>query len=337
MELQNKGSVTEKPVIAEQLPILPFTYQRTSDPKLAAYKEERVSRIVFGGKKNKPKTDEELAEVVKRKRESKDWFLSEYWRKKGVPQEQIEFQVGEKPISVYNYSQEQPFTDEHMARMQKALGELSSRFPQVTDKIRWILIDDIAQASGFGDPEKYPLNGEAMSQWQAFKFLPRGMELIPHRVAETTNFEGTFVHEVLHLVDSDFVNEWLDKFKWEWCIDYPDEWETRPTPDGTDKKFFNKESGEVSPSGQFSLQPAKCVSYYATQNVDEDICDSAVAYVYNPELLKSVSEDKYNILEKHDRRNPTLKISAKRIPKDELKLPEIKPETIYYYVEEPEP
>lgn len=89
-------------------------------------------------------------------------------------------------------------TDEHVARMQKALGELASRFPQVVDKIRWIVIDDIAHASGFGDPESYPLNGDAMPQWHAFRYLPRGMELTPHRVETTSNFEGTFVHEMTH-------------------------------------------------------------------------------------------------------------------------------------------
>lgn len=330
------SDTAEQAIPKAELPPLPFTYERTFDPKQAAYQEWRISRISFAGKKNEPKTDDQIVEAVKRQREGTDWFLSEYWRKKGLPQEQLEFLVGEQPITIYNYSQEKPFTDEHVVRMQKALGELASRFPQVVDKIRWILIDDIAHASGFGDPENYPLNGDAMSQWHAFRYLPRGMELIPHRVQATSNFEGTFIHEMTHLIDRDFEDEWGEKFKWNYCIDSPDEWETRPTPDGKDKKFFNKQTGEMSPQGQFSLQPDQSVTHYARQNMGEDICDSMVAYVYDPDLLKTVSLDKYDILARHDAKKPHPEVTIKRVPKEEIKLPEIKPETIHYYIEEPE-
>lgn len=318
----------------EPLPPLPFTYTRTFDPEQATYKQQRVSKIVFAGKNNEPKTDTQILEAVKRQREGTDWFLSEYWRKKGVPQEQVEFQVNEKPISLYNYNQEHSFSDEHIARMQKALGELTSRFPQVVDKIRWILIDDNAPASAFGDPERFPLNGDAMLQWHAFRFFPRGLEFVPHRVEGVSNFEGTFIHEMTHLIDRDFTDEWVDKFKWEWCSDYPDDWEMRSTPDGTDKKFFNKQTGEMSLQGEFPLQPDQCVTAYSRQNQREDICDSMVAYVYNPDLLKSVSKDKYEILQRHDKKSSLQEVQAKRLAKEEIKLPEVNPETVYYYIEE---
>lgn len=92
----------------------------------------------------------------------------------------------------------------------------------------------------------------------------------------------------------------------------------------------------MSPQGQFSLQPDQCVTHYARQNMGEDICDSMVAYIYDPDLLRTVSSDKFDILAGHDAKKAHSKVATKRVSKEEIKLPEIKPETIHYYIEEPE-
>ena len=318
----------------EQIPPLPYTYVRTEDPNQAQFTEVRVIPSDVG-KKKELKTDTQVIESVKSKKESKEWYFYEYWRKKGVPKEQLELQVGEKQITIYNFSQEKPFTEEHIDRAQRVFEELASRFPQLVDQIRWVLIDDIAHASAFGDPEKYPFNGDAMREWHAFRLLPRGMKLTPHRVQATSNFEGTFAHELTHLIDSDFEHEWGGKFKWAYCIDYPDDWERKPPPDGLDQRFFNKQTGEMYPQGQFPLQPDQCITYYAKLSMEEDICESMVAYIYDPELLKKVSPDKFDILSKHDVKQPKPQVSIKRIPREEIRLPEVKPETVYYYIKEP--
>src|SRR3989338_4674056 len=98
----------------EALPPLPFTYQRTTNSDEAQYSEWRVSPVTIGGKKNEPYTDEEIIKTVKTDRESKDWFTYEHWRNKGMPAEQIEFAVNGKQVTVYNWNQEKPFTDEHI-------------------------------------------------------------------------------------------------------------------------------------------------------------------------------------------------------------------------------
>lgn len=67
----------------------------------------------------------------------------------------------------------------------------------------------------------------------------------------------------------------------------------------------------------------------------EDICESMVAYLFDPDLLKRVSPDKFEILEAHDKGGSRPEASVYRVPKEEVKLPEIKPETVYYYVKEP--
>jgi len=323
-------------ITKEPLHSLPFVYERTTDPADAQYQEWRVSPVVFEGQANEPIPDEEIVDSVRKQHESKQWYTQEYWRKKGIPSEQIEFSIDGRQITVYNFNKDKPFTDEHVDRAEKAFQQMASKFPKILDEIRWVLIDDVQPPSLLADDKLYPTNGTAMREHRAFRFMPRGMELIPHRVSAASNFEGTFVHESGHLIQGEFEGEWRKKYKWDYCYDHEDEWEVRKAPNG-ENRFFNKETGEMAPQGQFPLQPEQCITTYAKQNMGEDICDSLVAYVYDPELLERVSPDKFGILQKHDIKQKEPPVSATRVSKEEIKLPEIKPETVGYYVKEPEP
>lgn len=325
------------PVTIEQeaLSPLPFTYQRTEDPNATEYKQWRVSPVRFGGKDNEPYTAEQIIEMVRQQKEAEQWYTLEHWRKKGVSQEQIEFTINGQQVSVYNFSEEKPITDEHLQRAQSVFQEMASRFPQAMRQIRWIMIENEQLPSAFGDPEKYPTNGMAYKNWNAFQFFPRGTELFPYRLPAVSNFEGVFSHELTHLIQSEFEAEWAEKFNWAYCWDYEDEWEVRSTPDGTMKRWFNKATGEMSPQGQFSLQPDHCVTYYARQKMSEDICESMVAYIYDPEFLKTVAPEKYEILSRHDAKLEKPEVSSRRVPKDEIALPTIKPETVLYHIQEP--
>ncbi len=87
--------------------------------------------------------------------------------------------------------------------------------------------------------------------------------------------------------------------------------------------------------GEYPLQPEECVTEYATHNIDDDVCESVVAYLFDPELLKRVSPTKYSIIESLDQGGLPSEVTATRVPKDQIKLPEIKPEVILYYIVEP--
>lgn len=315
---------------------LPFSYQRVQNQEESQYREWRVSPVIFEGKENSPKTDAEIIESVKKEHESKQWYTAEYWRKKGAPAEQIEFTIDGRRITVYNFNAEKPFSDDHVVKAEKVFQELTIRFPDVLDKIRWVLVDDVRQPSLLADDELYPTNGTAMREYRAFRFMPRGMETIPHRIQTTSNFEGTFVHELGHLIQGKFEDEWREKFQWVYCWDNEEEWEVRKAPNG-ENRWFNKKTGKMSPQGQYPLQPDQCITHYARQNIGEDICDSLVAYIYDPDKLKEITPEKYAILKSHD---ASLKdrpdVSTQRIPKTEIKLPEVKPETIRFYIQETE-
>lgn len=252
----------EDPTFAEALPLLPIKYEMTDSPEVAKYTEWRVSPVIFEGMRNEPHTDDEMLESVKKQHEAKEWYTSEYWRKKGLPYEQVEFVVDGRRITIYNYNQEKPFTEEHLAQATEVIRQFASRFPQILDQIRWILIDDHQVPTMLGDPEKYPTNGYAMKELQAFRFFPRGMEMFPYRLEAVTNFEGVFAHELTHLIQNDLEPDWGTKFKWEHAYDHEDEWEIRETPTG-ETRWFNKDTDEMAPQGQFPLQPDQCVTYYA--------------------------------------------------------------------------
>ena len=67
----------------------------------------------------------------------------------------------------------------------------------------------------------------------------------------------------------------------------------------------------------------------------EDIAESMVAYIYDPDLLRAVSEDKYNILSNHDAKGPKPEVGSHRVATEDIRLPEVKPEAVYYYIKEP--
>lgn len=316
------------------LPPLPFVYERTNNPGQADYKEWRVSPVIIGGRRDKPRTDEEIAERVKEQRKDREWFTSDYWREKGIPVEQIEFTINGRRVAIYNYCEEKLFTDGHVTGMTRVFEEFASRFPQILQQISWVLINNNQLPSAFGDPDKYPTNGMANPyDRREFRLFPRGMELFPFRIPSVSNFEGVLTHELTHLIQDEFQEEWLEKFQWQFCIDHPD-WEWKTTPDGASTRLFHKKTGEMAPNSAFPLQPDSCVTDYAKIDWNEDVCESMVAYIYDPKLLKRIAPDKFDILQNHDARRPKPNISAQRVPKDQIKLPEIKQETVYYYIEE---
>lgn len=90
----------------------------------------------------------------------------------------------------------------------------------------------------------------------------------------------------------------------------------------------------MSLGGEIPLQSQECVTDYAKITIDEDVCESMVAYLYDPELLKRVSPTKYDILRRHDAKGEIPKVTVSRVPREEIKLPEVKPQTVKYFVRE---
>lgn len=302
-----------------QLPPLPFQYLRVAN-------QEEAQIYTYFLRGQTPKTEAEVIEKVRKEKERKEWFTDESWREKGTPLEQVELTIGEQPLTIYNWNK--PVTDEQIARITQTLATLYSKFPQLEGKLRWILIDnilDIKNASGETQ------NGNCMPKQRAFRLLPRGMELFPHRVAVATNLEGTLVHEIIHLLEPELLEEWNKEFGWVDCGDLPG-WEVKETTVGN--RFVNTNTGEISPTGYYAEDPEQCVTPYARQSVGEDIAESGVAYIFDPESLTRISPKKLSILERHTQHNPFPQTSYQKVGSDQIKLPEVKPEVVTYFIKE---
>lgn len=312
----------------------PYTYERTYDKDKAQFVQNRQAPNFFG-EKNEPFTDNQIVEIVQRQKENENWHTVEYWRDKGLPEEQVNFTVNGREIRLYNFDSDNLLSDEQVETIESLIQRMSSRFPQAIDNLNYILIDDVQMPSAFGDPDKLPANGEAKSEWKSFRFFPRGLSLQPHRIPEVSNLEGTFVHELSHLIDEEVLGEWNEHFSWGYCSDYPDEWEVRKTPDDSSQRWFNKTTGEMSLWGRFPLQEGTHVSEYARANDREDFAESMVAYMLNPDYLKEISPTKFELISQHDANMDTSEVSFSRVNKDEIELPKIEPQTVLYYINEP--
>ncbi|HOR01818.1 MAG TPA: hypothetical protein PKZ92_00990 [Candidatus Woesebacteria bacterium] len=317
-----------------QIPLsLPFSYIRVNDPAEAMVSEKRISRNIFSGVVL-PKTDEEILSKIKSHMERREWFMANEWREKGQPDEQISICVGNKAIELYNYNKAS-LTDEHLAVLQRVFTQFGSHFPQLLDRLNYILIDNKQPESIWGDEDKYPLNGLAMKEWQVFKFSPRGVNTaIPHRLQFVSNFEGTGAHELTHFIEDLFSSAWQENFKWGYCMDNTERFKFKEVSPGK-KQWCDKNTDQTFPSGKFPFEDYGFVSFYAQLNQSEDICESMVAYLYAPEWLQQISSKKYNIFKNIDANLQSPEVSVTRVDKDKIKLPEIKPEIITYYIEEP--
>lgn len=311
----------------------PFNYERTFNIEEAEFVEWRISRVVFKDTVNSPKTDEEILTTIKGQKEDSQWYTTSYWRSKGVPCQQLELQVGADEITIYNYSNQ--LSPQHFDQIKEVLQIMGSKFPQALKNVNYILINNDQPLSHLGDPKLYPANGMSYRQWRTFELYPRSFNSDTYRIPPVSNLVGVMSHEFTHSIEQTFQEEWAGNFQWRYCWDAPEEWVSRPTPDGTMQKYFHVVTGEMSPQNQFPLQPEQCVSQYAKQNPNEDICESMVAYLFNPELLKKISPEKYRIISSHDVGCSIPKVNIKTVRSGKITLPKIEAQIVKYFIHEP--
>ena len=302
------------------------------------FNENEADFIIFDAGK---KTEGEIYQELKSRIGKKYWWLTEKWKEKEFPNEQIEIKTGGNEISVYNFNREIEFSDKHLEETIDVLKKYEEFDPKLLKKIKFILVNNVQEPSLLGDEKKFPLNGCHNKEQNTIEISPRGMRLdTEHRIPGISNFKGTLAHEIYHYkVNADIANDWQENFDWNYCHNYPDDWIIKKTKNG--RKFrLSKKTGVLN-FNSFTSKPELCLNDYARTDIDEDICDSGVATFYNPELMKRVSVEKYNKIKGHfivkDRRDgENIPISFTRIPADKIKLPQVSKEEFTYYKEKPE-
>lgn len=207
------------------------------------------------------------SESLRRIQENR-WWLWEYWERKGLPKEQVELDDGEHQITLYNYGE--PIDRAHLDLINRILGIFSGiRGGLVFNDVRYILLDDV---QGMNDKSGEPTNGYGPINSLAVTLYPNAFRPISNRVTDRiTNLEGTLAHELTHgipnqLIDGEMVlNLWIKAVGW----------------DMADER-------RVLPGGAISIWKtdfSKCVTDYAKSDPDEDICESMVAALFDPEKL----------------------------------------------------
>ena len=197
-----------------------------------------------------------LTETLTRDR----WYLQDKWRSKKI-REQISIHIDGISLEIFNFSKE--LEAHQLEEMQNALRDyVSLKDNNVFQEVHSVVIDN-----------EQPLNphtGNPMNGWGgkdgAIKLFPVAFAGVPHRVADVSNLEGAVIHELSHSLGTDFENAWRKEF----------EWKSLDTP-------------KALPGGSFQyeevLEPNRCVTEYARVSAAEDVCDSMVAALRNPEAL----------------------------------------------------
>ncbi len=207
------------------------------------------------------------AESLRRIQENR-WWLWEYWEAKGLPNEQVELDDGEHQVTLYNYGE--PIEQTHLDQIKRILGIFSGIGDGLVFKeFKYILIDPV---QGMNDKSGEPTNGYGPINSLAVTLYPNAFRPIPNRVTDKiTNLEGILAHELTHgihnqLIDGEMVlNLWIKAVGW-----------------------GITEDRRVLPGGAISIWEtdfSKCVTDYAKSDPDEDICESMVARLFEPEKL----------------------------------------------------
>jgi len=225
----------------------------------------------------------------------KNWFDQSYWKNKDEPKEKRAINVDGEEIGIVNFN-DQIRCEEFEERMRSILEDFVKRFPEAKGKLKWILIRDFQTKPLHDD---FPSNGLTLksSPEGTMVLEPRVFEDISHRIEGVPNLDGTLIHEMGHQVEEVFCPDWV-KF-WPMAVDHPENW----IFDKTGKTFpTHRVTGQkaTTPEGRFLANQQAVVTEYAKISMNEDICESLVAYVYKPELLKQKSLDRFQTIELHN-------------------------------------
>lgn len=257
---------------------------------------------------------EEIEKRVRQELKNRNWHLQEYWQEKGLPKEQVDIQIGDYKITLYNFNE--PLKERHLQELQKAIVDFSKvDNGKAFTKVKYILLDNERPLNPISGEE---FRGYGAGSDSAIKVYPKAIELDDYRVEETQNFKGistfeaTVIHELSHAmqdtVEGDLRNEWSDKFNWKL---------TR------EKKMF---AGGAIQQLKTS-QPERCVSKYAQANPEEDICESMIAVLRKPDVL---DPEKLQFLKDRLLQNSeSLPVNTYRKGVDELELPKVDSEASY--------
>jgi len=239
---------------------------------------------------NVPMLDEEEAVVITV--EEEDW-QTRYFKEKGKPTQERTVIIQGHVINIVNYDHEFVFTGTHLKELQEFVTRAKELNPNLLRNFKKIVFGDTQPPSRYNDEEKHPFNGTTLISEDGVWFHKRGQRTdIRHRTGDTSNFQGTLAHEVIHLSENQVEHRWRKDFEWHYCSEFQNEWEQ------TENKgiWRNKTNGRKALEGQFTKHPERCVTDYGRMTWDDDYADSGVVAVFNPQRLQTICPQKLEVI-----------------------------------------
>lgn len=261
--------------------------------------------------RRKPTDDPDLIfGAVKNEITRTRWWMRDTWVEKGLPKEEFLLADGEHQVTLFNYGD--PLERRHLDEVMSVLGLFSAiRNGKVFERVSYIVVDNV---NLMNEKSGELSNGHGPTDDNKITLYPNALASIRNRVTDkASNLEGTLTHELTHGLNDVYldiegsVTEKYIEVAWmkigNWTIgDKP-----RILPGG-------------GISAEVTTDPDRCVTVYAQSDSGEDMCDSMVATLFDPEVL---DEDKLYFLQTHF--SPDLnKVSqwvVQQVPADQIKLP----------------
>jgi len=221
-----------------------------------------------------------------------------YWADKGQPKDRLEVAFGDRRIEISNYSDIKLSADQ-LKELEKVIAEFSQINNGVAlEELKSVFIDNEQPV----DPEhKDGLNGMGIENNDGIiKLYPRALKSIQHRVKGVSNFEGTLIHELTHVLaaKTSLDKEWAQKFGWEQNQEKIEELQRIGLMDKlwtTPQKDWSSLHPDIWNLVRVweNDHPERCVTDYARRGPEDDLADSMVAAMRNPEIL---DEERFKFL-----------------------------------------
>lgn len=253
----------------------------------------------------------EIQTKLLREIQRRNWWLQEYWRTKGLPREQFVVKTPKGTLHIFNFNPK-ALSDEQLRELLETVSSfLNVKGGLLFEKVEFVLIDDLQVINPNTGEDG---NGYGLQAAKAIQLYPRALADIPHRVSHVSNFQGTLIHEFTELLTNEIQKEWKEKF------------------------FRDAEFPITLPGGtqtiEIPIDKSRCVTQYATYRVRDDISDSMVALIKQPNLL---DKEKLRLL-KDRLTNPDLnksshqQITIRRLVDNEIKIPRVEQPVRYRIV-----
>lgn len=250
-------------------------------------------------------TPEEIKDLLRQELEGRFWWLRQYWKEKGQPTEAVEIicSTGAK-VEMLNWHR--PLTDQELIELRDVINLFATAYNGQAKSISYILIDNLPshKTLSTGDPQNGngTINGIRRDSYDGIQLYPAAFEGTHRAASDMSNFKGTVIHEGMH-----HIAKWHDPFLEDWAV-----------------KFGWLEDSEEA----VAARNARCITEYAKDKVDEDICDSMVAKLGNNSALDS---EKAQYLQERiiDQQLDNKLVSINRIPGSQAQQPRL-PKQIYF-------